>query len=97
MNDYIMDACKRCKGILMANDPPSLESIDDITGIFEMMKLEIEQHIANMPTSEACKSTRDAAQNAVRNISAILELLEQLPDDKDLIDEIVGLIDGIAY
>lgn len=100
MNDYIMDACKRYKDILSANNSLSPEFIDDITGKFEMMKMEIEQHIANMPTSEDYKSTHDAAQNAVQNISEILELLEELSDNsdnKDLIDEICDLIDEIVY
>lgn len=85
MNTYIMDACKRCKGILSSNDSISPESIDDITGKFEMMKKEIEQHIANMPTAGEYKSIRDAAQNAVQKISEILDLLEELPYDKNLI------------
>lgn len=62
-----------------------------------MMKMEIEQHITNMPTSGDYKSERDAGQNAVRKISEILDLLEELPDDKNLIDEISDLIDEIAY
>ena len=41
MNTYIMDACKRCKNILSSNNSISPESIDDITGKFEMMKMEI--------------------------------------------------------
>lgn len=58
-----------------------------------MMKMEIEQHIANTPTSEDCTAARDA----VRIISEILVLLEELPDDKDLIPEISDLIDEIVY
>lgn len=97
MNTYIMDACKQFKDILSSKDTISPEAVDDITGEFEMMKMEIEQHIANMPTSEDYKSIRDAAQNAVRKISEILDLLEELPDDESLIDEISDLIDEIAY
>ena len=97
MNTYIMDACEQFKNILAANDSISPKSIDDITGEFEMMKMEIEQHIANMPTCEDYKSIRDAAQNAIQKISEILDLLEELPDDKDLIDDILDLIDEIAY
>lgn len=52
MNTYIMDACEQFKNILAANDSISPKSIDDITGEFEMMKMEIEQHIANMPTCD---------------------------------------------
>lgn len=97
MNTYIMDACKRCKDILSSNDSISPESIDDITGKFEMMKMEIEQHIANMPTFGDYRSEREAGKNAVRKITEILDLLEELPDDKNLIDEISDLIDEIAY
>lgn len=97
MNTYIMDACKRCKGILSSNNLISPESIDDITGKFEMMKMEIEQHIANMPTFGDYRSERDAAQNAIRKITEILDLLEELPDDKNLIDEISDLIDKIGF
>lgn len=71
MNTYIMNAYKQLKNILASNASISPESIDDITGKLEMMKMEIEQHIANMPTFGDYKSIRDAAKNAVRIISEI--------------------------
>ena len=43
------------------------------------------------------RGTRDAAQNATRKIPEILDLLEELPDDKNLISEISELIDEIVY
>lgn len=51
--------------------------------MFEMMKMEIEQHIANVPTFGDYKSTLDAAQNAVQLISDILHLLVDLPYSKN--------------
>lgn len=93
MNTYMIKECKRCKSILTSQDPLSSELIDHMTGAFEMMKMEIEQHITNMPASGDEKSMRDAAQNAIRKILAILDLLEELLEDKDLIPEIVCLMD----
>lgn len=82
-NTYIMDACKRYKGVLFSDDSISPDCIDDITGKFLMIKMEIEQHIANVPTFGDYKSTLDAAQNAVQPISEILHLLVDLPYSKN--------------
>ena len=97
MNTYIMDALSRFKSILSSDEVLSFESIDSIIGEFEMMKLEIEQHITNMPQDEKHQNIRCSAQNAVQKLSEILDLLEELPYDKELADEILELIDDISY
>ena len=97
MNTYIMDALNRFKRILSSDEVLSFESIDSITGEFEMMKMEIEQHITNMPQDEKYKNIRCSAQNAVQKLSEILDLLEELPNEKELADEILELIDDIGY
>ena len=97
MNTYIMDALNRFKRILSSDEVLSFESIDSIIGEFEMMKLEIEQHITNMPQDEKHQNIRCSAQNAVQKLSEILDLLEELPYDKELAGEILELIDDISY
>ena len=97
MNTYIMDTLSRFKSILSSDEVLSFESIDSIIGEFEMMKLEIEQHITNMPQDEKHQNIRCSAQNAVQKLSEILDLLEELPYDKELADEILELIDDISY
>ena len=62
-----------------------------------MMKMEIEQHITNMPQDENHKSIRCSAQNAVQKLSEILDLFEELPYDSTLSGEILELIDDISY
>ena len=97
MNTYIMDALSKFKNILSAEDGLSFEIVDSITGEFEMMKMEIEQHITNMPQDEKYKNIRCSAQNAVQKLSEILNLLEELPYNKELVSEILELIDDITY
>ena len=97
MNTYIMDTLSRFKSILSSDEVLSFESIDSIIGEFEMMKLEIEQHITNMPQDEKHQNIRCSAQNAVQKLSEILNLLEELPYDKELVSEILELIDDISY
>ena len=97
MNTYIMDALSRFKSILSSDEVLSFEIVDSITGEFEMMKMEIEQHITNMPPDEKHKDIRCSAQNAVQKLSEILNLLEELPYDKELVSEILELIDDISY
>ena len=97
MNTYIMDTLSRFKSILSSDEVLSFESIDSIIGEFEMMKLEIEQHITNMPQDEKHQNIRCSAQNAVQKLSEILDLLEELPYDKELAGEILELIDDISY
>ena len=62
-----------------------------------MMKMEIEQHITNMPQDEKYKSIRFSAQNTVQKLSELLDLLEELPYNKELVSEILELIDDITY
>ena len=97
MNIYIMDALSKFKNTLSSNEVLSFETIDEITGRFEMMKMEIEQHITNMPQDENHKSIRCSAQNAIQKLAEILGLLEELPYDRALVPEILELIDDINY
>ena len=97
MNTYIMNSLKRIKTILLSAEQIPFEVIDSITGELEMMKMEIEQHITNMPLNEEYKNTHCAAENAVQKLSEVLELLEELPGDKELIHELVELIEDIEY
>ena len=97
MNTYIMDALKRLKSSFYSDELVFSDSIDSIIGEIEMMKMEIEQHIANMLPTEEDKNIRDAAKNAVQKLSEILDLLEERPYDKNLINEISILIDEINY
>lgn len=102
MNTYITDALKRAKQMLALMEKPTAEALDPIIGELEMIKMEIEQHVANMPQDEACKYMRYAAQSAVLNLSEITELLEELPFVKKKeyrmhLCEILNLIDEIDY
>ena len=97
MNTYIMDELNRFKRILSSDEVLSFESIDSIIGELEMMKMEIEQHITNMPQDEKLKNIRCSAQNAVQKLSEILDLLDEHPYDKELVGEILTLIDEIDY
>ena len=97
MNTYITDSLKRIKIILLSNDQPSSESIDAMIGELEMMKMEIEQHITNMPQNEKYKNIRCSAEYAIEKLSQILDLLEEFPHDKKLVCEIVELIEEINY
>jgi len=97
MNTYIMNSLKRIKTILVCGEQPSFESVDSIVGELEMMKMEIEQHITNMPQKEEYKNIRCSAESAVQKLSEILQLLDELPDDNELMPEIVELIEDISY
>ena len=97
MNTYIMDALSRFKSILSSDEALSYEIVDSMIGEFEMMKMEIEQHITNMPQDEKYKSILCSAQNAVQKLSEILDLLEELPYNEELVSEILELIDDITY
>ena len=97
MNTYIMNELKRIKMMLLSNEQPSLEAIDSAIGEFEMMKMEIEQHITNMPQKEEYKNIRCSAENTVQKLSGILDLLEELPYDKKLVCEIIELLEEINY
>lgn len=97
MNTYIMNELKRIKMMLLSNEQPSLEAIDSAIGEFEMMKMEIEQHITNMPQKDEYKNIRCSAENTVQKLSGILDLLEELPYDKKLVCEIIELLEEINY
>ena len=97
MNTYITNSLKRIKAILVSSEQPSAESIDSTIGELEMMKMEIEQHITNMPQKEEYKNIRCSAECALEKLSQILDLLEEFPYDKELVCEIVELIDEINY
>ena len=97
MNTYIMNELKRIKMMLLSNEQPSFEAIDSAIGEFEMMKMEIEQHITNMPQKEEYKNIRCSAENTVQKLSEILDLLEELPYDKKLVCEIIELLEEINY
>ena len=97
MNTYITDALSRFKSILSSDEALSYEIIDSMTGELEMMKMEIKQHIANMPQDEKHQHIRCAAQNTVHKLSEILDLLEELPYDGKFLGEILELIDDISY
>ena len=96
MNTYIMNSLKRIKKILVSDEYSSFESIDSTIGELEMMKMEIEQHITNMPQEE-CKNIRCSAEYTIEKLSEILDLLEEYPYDKKLVCEIVELIEEIDY
>ncbi len=97
MNTYIMNELKRIKMILLSNEQSSFEAIDSAIGELEMMKMEIEQHITNMPQEEEYKNIHCSAGNTVQKLSEILELLDELPGNKALVHEIAELIEDIAY
>ena len=97
MNTYIINELKRIKMILLSNEQPSFETIDSAIGELEMLKMEIEQHITNMPQNEEHKNIRCSAENTVQKLSEILDLLEELPYDKKLVCEIIELLEEINY
>ena len=97
MNTYIMNELKRIKMMLLSDEQPSFEAIDSAIGELEMMKMEIEQHITNMPQKEEYKNIRCSAENTVQKLSGILELLDELPENKVLVHDIVELIEDIGY
>lgn len=97
MNTYIMNELKKIKMMLLSNEQPSFEAIDSTIGELEMMKMEIEQHITNMPQKEEYKKIRCSAERTIEKLSQILDLLEELPHDKKLVCKIVELIEEISY
>jgi len=97
MNTYIMNGLKRIKMILLSNEQPSFEPIDSAIGELEMLKMEIEHHITNMPQNEEHKNIRCSAENTVQKLSEILDLLEELPYDKKIVCEIIELLEEINY
>ena len=97
MNTYITDSLKRIKTILVSDEQPSFESIDSTIGELEMMKMEIEQHLTNMPQKEEYSNIRCSAEYTIKKLSEILDLVEEFPYDKKIVYEIVELIEEISY
>jgi hypothetical protein len=97
MNTYITNSLKRIKAILVSGEQLSAESIDSTIGELEMMKMEIEQHITNMPQEKEYKNIRCSAEYTIEKLSLILDLLEEFSYDKNLVCEIVELIEEISY
>lgn len=97
MNTYITDSLKKIQIILVSDEQLSRESIDSTIDKLEMMKMEIEQHITNMPQNEEYKNIRYSAEDTVQKLSAVLNLLEELPYDRSLAYEIIELIEEISY
>ncbi len=95
MNVYITDALQRIASELSCKLSP--ERIDELWGELEMMKLEIEQHISNMPSSHSHATVRDAAEQAVEKLSQALELAFELPQDASLAEEMIILLEDIEY
>ena len=56
-----------------------------------------EQHITNMSQKEKYKNILCSAGNTVQKLSEILELLDELPENKALVHDIVELIEDIGY
>ena len=69
-----------------------------------MIKLNIEQHITNMPENREQNNILSAAHNAVQNLTEILDLFEELANAEqqneivdEILDEILVLLDEIIY
>lgn len=65
-----------------------------------MIKLNIEQHITNMPENREQNNILSAAHNAVQNLTEILDLFEELANaeqQNEIVDEILVLLDEIIY
>ncbi len=100
MNDYIMDTIKQIREKLTPEEALSSECIDSMIGALEMMKMEIEQHITNMPQTQNYQNLRIAAQNAMQNLSKVLDLMEELLDGygyNERVCEILDILDEISY
>ena len=100
MNSYIMKPLARIKKELDSKETLSPDTIDSIIGELEMIKMNIEQHITNMPKNQEHHNLLSAAHNAVQNLTEILELLEEFVDAEQqgkLTYEILALLDEIIY
>ncbi len=102
MNTYIMEALKNIKHSLSSDEVITAKTIDSVIGELEMMKMEIEQHITNMPKTDEHKSVLDSATCAVDNLESILELLADFScvgfnERLELTSEIFELLDDISY
>ncbi len=100
MNSYIIRPLAQIKKKLSSKETLSPDTIDSIIGELEMIKLNIEQHIANMPENREQNNILSAAHNAVQNLTEILDLFEELANaeqQNEIVDEILVLLDEIIY
>ena len=102
MNDSIMNTLQQIQKKLTSGETVSSETADSMIGELEMIQMEIQQHVTNMPSSNEYRELRRAAQHAVSNLSEILVLLEELPDadtneQEELICETLRMLDEIRY
>ena len=85
MNSYIIRPLAQIKKKLSSKETLSPDTIDSIIGELEMIKLNIEQHITNMPENREQNNILSAAHNAVQNLTEILDLfagMECPPKDR---------------
>ena len=100
MNTDIMKLLSHIKKELDSKESLSPDTIDSIIGELEMIKMNIEQHITNMPNNQDYHNIFSAAHNAVQNITEILEMLEEPIDSEQqntLTEDILALLDEIIY
>ena len=100
MNSYIIRPLAQIKKKLSSKEALSPDTIDSIIGELEMIKLNIEQHITNMPENREQNNILSAAHNAVQNLTEILDLFEELANaeqQNEIVDEILVLLDEIIY
>lgn len=102
MNTYITKKLAQVKTSLSTEGSLNNKAIDALIGELEMVKMEIEQHISNMPRVPECKASLFAAENTVKKLTEILVLTEELndvsdADYQDILDEMFILIDDINY
>ena len=100
MNDYIMTKLNDIHRMLAAPDHDS--AIEQMENELEMIKMEIEQHIQNMPKTAAYRSLLASAEDAVEKLTEILAIWEELPcsdphKQQESINEMRELIESIAY
>lgn len=100
MNSYIIRPLAQIKKKLSSKETLSPDTIDSIIGELKMIKLNIEQHITNMPENREQNNILSAAHNAVQNLTEILDLFEELANaeqQNEIVDEILVLLDEIIY
>ncbi len=100
MNSYVIRPLAQIKKKLSSKETLSPDTIDSIIGELEMIKLNIEQHITNMPENREQNNILSAAHNAVQNLTEILDLFEELANaeqQNEIVDEILVLLDEIIY
>lgn len=85
MNSYIIRPLAQIKKKLSSKETLSPDTIDSIIGELKMIKLNIEQHITNMPENREQNNILSAAHNAVQNLTEILDSfagMECPPEDR---------------